>query len=417
MHFKFIAVTKKSTKDRLLAAALDLFAERGVTETTTKAVAERAQVNEVTLFRYFGNKHGLLLAVMEDAAIFARLGKALVEPANAQASFSQTLKEYSRASLQSLTRVQKLIHSLIGEADRYPLENRLALGRGLMQTNQSVAQSLAKAIAQEGLQSYFPPEQLASLLHGLLLGYFTIQSTSEGNVLWEGREEFLESLVALFLRGAVVSPAQTPAIAAAKQIDIDSQGERVADLPAYLVRSILQRAKKLGRQHYALAYIAFGAGLSVPEILHLERSHSISETQQHLLQINWGAVRQVPLNQWILGKRYGSGGNNPLTQWLRNRKDDRPNIFIDRREQPLSEAELQNIWQAIAENLLTPQGRSPTIEQARQTWCVEMLMKGMELENLSLLSGMSVEQLQPFAQRAREKAAIEAAQRLDRKAE
>ena len=50
---------RKSTKARLIEAALDLFAERGVTETTTKAVAERAQVNEVTLFRNFGNKYRL----------------------------------------------------------------------------------------------------------------------------------------------------------------------------------------------------------------------------------------------------------------------------------------------------------------------------------------------------------------------
>ncbi len=69
-----MSLQKKSTKTRLIEAALDLFAERGVTETTTKAVAERAQVNEVTLFRHFGNKHGLLLAVMEDYAVFAQLG-------------------------------------------------------------------------------------------------------------------------------------------------------------------------------------------------------------------------------------------------------------------------------------------------------------------------------------------------------
>jgi len=160
-----MAVSKKSTKTRLLEAALDLFAEKGVTETTTKAVAERAGVNEVTLFRYFGNKSGLLFAVMEEARVFTRLGRTLVEQAGSTASISETLENYSRVSLQALDRAQKLVHSVVGEAHRYPLENRLTLGQGLMQMNQYVARYLEEGIVKEGLQSNFPPEKLASLLH------------------------------------------------------------------------------------------------------------------------------------------------------------------------------------------------------------------------------------------------------------
>jgi len=37
-----------------------LFAAQGMTETTTREIAELAEVNEVTLFRHFGNKHNLL---------------------------------------------------------------------------------------------------------------------------------------------------------------------------------------------------------------------------------------------------------------------------------------------------------------------------------------------------------------------
>jgi len=409
-----MAVSKKSTKTRLLEAALDLFAEKGVTETTTKAVAERAGVNEVTLFRYFGNKSGLLFAVMEEARVFTRLGRTLVEQAGSTASISETLENYSRVSLQALDRAQKLVHSVVGEAHRYPLENRLTLGQGLMQMNQYVARYLEEGIVKEGLQSNFPPEKLASLLHEMLLGYFILQSAS-ADAVWEGQEDFLESLGVLFSKGAIFSSPETAAVFETQRFSVTEN--RAADLPAHLVRSLFQRAKKLGRQPYALVYILFGAGLSVEEIVHLERSHSIGEPQQHLLQINSGAVRQVPLNQWIMGKRYGSPSNNPLTQWLKHRKDDRSALLINQQEQPMSRTEILNLWQAIAGELLTPQGRSPAIKQAQHTWCVDMLLKGIEVETLSLLSGMTVEELQPFARRAKEKAAIEAAQRLDRKIE
>ncbi|AFZ37007.1 transcriptional regulator, TetR family [Stanieria cyanosphaera PCC 7437] len=408
-----MSAQKKSTKTRLIEAALDLFAEKGVTETTTKAVAERAQVNEVTLFRHFGNKHGLLLAVMEDSAMFARLGKALVEQANSKESVSHALKDYAKVSLQALERVPELVRSLVGEAGQYPVENRLALGRGVAQANTYIAQHLAKAIAIEGLQSRFPPEKLASLLNGLLLGYFVINSISEGDPLWEGQDDFLESLMELFLQGAILSPIATSVTTATKTYS--AQVATVTDLPANLVHSIFQQAKKQGRQDYALVYLLFGAGLSPQEVINLKRSHLISEPQQYLLEINGNPIRQVPLNQWIMGKRYGFSQNNPLTQWLKSRKDNQLTMFINQEQQPLSESELQALWQDWTEGLLTPQGESPSIEQTRQTWCVEMLLKGIELEDLSILSGIEVEDLQPYARRAREKLAIEQAHLLDQK--
>jgi len=48
---------------RILDAASELFAERGYASTTTRAIAERAGVNEVTLFRKFQNKRGILEAL------------------------------------------------------------------------------------------------------------------------------------------------------------------------------------------------------------------------------------------------------------------------------------------------------------------------------------------------------------------
>jgi len=52
-----------STTERLLAAAAQIIAERGYAATTTRAIAEQAGVNEVTLFRQFGSKQGLIRAL------------------------------------------------------------------------------------------------------------------------------------------------------------------------------------------------------------------------------------------------------------------------------------------------------------------------------------------------------------------
>lgn len=59
---------ERETRQSILDAAAELIGERGYRATTTRAIAERAGVNEVTLFRHFGNKKGLLEALCEQWA-------------------------------------------------------------------------------------------------------------------------------------------------------------------------------------------------------------------------------------------------------------------------------------------------------------------------------------------------------------
>ena len=48
-----------STKERIMDAALHLFSSLGYHKTTTKHISRLANVNEVTIFRIFGNKENL----------------------------------------------------------------------------------------------------------------------------------------------------------------------------------------------------------------------------------------------------------------------------------------------------------------------------------------------------------------------
>jgi AcrR family transcriptional regulator len=406
-----MSTPRKSTKARLIEAALDLFAERGVTETTTKAVAERAQVNEVTLFRNFGNKYRLLLAVIQDSAVFAKLVHALVEQANAEDNVADFLQEYAQESLRTLNKAPDLVRSIIGEAGNYPVENRIALGKGLSEVNRYVAKYLEEAIAKENLSSDLTPEQIVNLFNFSLLGYFIVESSTEDYNYLSDHNNFLETLVTLFLQGFFTS--DTSRVTETSIVKVEPA--EIADLPASLVRSLFKKAKRTGKQEYALIYVLFASGLSLVEVLHLERPHSVVEPQQHLLQVNYGHERQVPLNQWVMGFRYGSSTINPLIQWLKSRKDEQAAIFINDVGDAMNAAELQAIWRNLTTDLLTPQGEPPEINQARQTWCVEMLMRGMELEDLSILGGIDIEHLKQYAQRARNKAALESAARLDKR--
>ncbi|MBN1642936.1 MAG: TetR/AcrR family transcriptional regulator [Anaerolineae bacterium] len=54
-------------RSEILAAAAEVFAERGYAGTTTRAIAEAADVAEGTLYNYFGGKREILLAVANEA--------------------------------------------------------------------------------------------------------------------------------------------------------------------------------------------------------------------------------------------------------------------------------------------------------------------------------------------------------------
>jgi AcrR family transcriptional regulator len=56
--------THEGTDDRILDAAMELFSDLGYAGTTTRAIAARAGVNEVTLFRNFGSKRNLFVAAI-----------------------------------------------------------------------------------------------------------------------------------------------------------------------------------------------------------------------------------------------------------------------------------------------------------------------------------------------------------------
>jgi AcrR family transcriptional regulator len=56
------------TRQRIVQAAAQVFGEKGYARATTRALASAAGINEVTLFRHFGNKQNLFAAVIDEYA-------------------------------------------------------------------------------------------------------------------------------------------------------------------------------------------------------------------------------------------------------------------------------------------------------------------------------------------------------------
>ncbi|MEM6597273.1 MAG: TetR family transcriptional regulator [Cyanobacteria bacterium P01_C01_bin.69] len=388
-----------------MRSALQLFIAQGLSATTTKEIAESAGVNEVTLFRQFGSKQGLLLAVLKEAPIVKSMQAALSDIEEASAP----LVAYGSTSLKLLGEMPELVRSLIGETSQFPPENQQALGQVLQQANQQTVSYLQSSQVTHPNLSI---EELASLLNTLIVGYAVISSSSGGQTLWKNQAEFLTAAEKLFLSSAKGIEGSSPTY---KTVDSKATATAVMDLPAEMVRSLFQTAKKKGPQAYALIYVLFGAGLSAEEVVGLTRSQIFASKNQHLLSLSGSMARQVPVNRWIMGNRYGTYLKNPLTQWIKSRSDDQPEVFIGKSGKAMTVAELIALWSSTLDGTEPILGRSPVPFHARQTWCIELLTKGMSLENLSLLSGIGISDLSPYAKRAKERAALEAAMAIDQK--
>lgn len=422
MVHALMSVSRIPTRQRIVNTALELFASKGITETTTRQIADFAQVNEVTLFRHFGNKHGLLLAVLQECLqkylVLAQVGESLmVSDISSQSDLRRFLKYYIQSSLRALESVPELVRSLVGEAGQYPLESRQALAQGINQVNQTIATAINDVLVNSRLQYSLPPIKLANLLNTCILGYAVITLTSDVQAIWRDRDEFVSTLVDMFVQEVIPT----------------AQARPIIDIPEEIVREILMQAKKCGAKDYAIAYLLFGGGITAINLTRLrlkdyqiQANHGILLTQKsHAEATDDG--RSVPLNQKILGHRYGSATNNPLSAYLKlrrndlkkelkdlkNNNNDTEAMFLSCDRKSLSLEEIEQLWSRWTQPYRNLDGSALTIDQARHTWCIEMLARGIDVDSFCIISGINAKELQAYQIRLNQKLAIDKAIALD----
>ncbi len=88
------------TRERILEAALDLFGERGLTGTTVRDIATRAEANVAAISYHFGGKDELYRAVAEraisgiESGVRGRMGPMLANPPRDPASALKGLETF-----------------------------------------------------------------------------------------------------------------------------------------------------------------------------------------------------------------------------------------------------------------------------------------------------------------------------------
>lgn len=115
----------RSARKRLtiLSAGRDLFLSNGYQGTSVDQIAASAEVSKQTVYKHFGDKHELLLAIVNNAlestvTPFLDRIKALADTADLEADLTELAADYLRAVLQEP--VVQLRRLVVGEANRVP---------------------------------------------------------------------------------------------------------------------------------------------------------------------------------------------------------------------------------------------------------------------------------------------------------
>jgi AcrR family transcriptional regulator len=105
-----------SAAEKLLDAAIVVFSRSGIGSATTREIAKEAGVNEVTLFRNFQNKQGLLSAVLERAFLPSVEQRSLPgKTVGTGASLEDVLMEFAAVDFERKQRNIALMRVLLGE--------------------------------------------------------------------------------------------------------------------------------------------------------------------------------------------------------------------------------------------------------------------------------------------------------------
>ena len=193
---------------RILLAAAQVFSEQGYKGATTRMIARRAGVNEVTIFRQFGSKQHLLASAVAQAATLTGLEAALSE--GRPADLRQELTRLSRRYLERLAAERGLLLMTLSSAERLP-EARQALGLAFQRQQSALAaylrQKLDPAFAAE-----LDLEHASRCLLDLLLAAALTQALSAEPPSHAALDATASALTDFFLRAIEGKSASGPLV-------------------------------------------------------------------------------------------------------------------------------------------------------------------------------------------------------------
>jgi AcrR family transcriptional regulator len=185
----------EETRQRILLATREIFAQKGSRATTTREVADRAEVNEATLFRHFGTKQQLLQAMLDQFCLPKEGELSFVDQLHGP--IEEQLRQICRAGIARITEKRDLICVSLMEDSLNP-DAGSPVWRAPQVAQRKLADFMRQRIEAGELQG--DPDDLARAFMCLMFAYVISPR------IWpnapDDRERVVELFVEIFLNGA-----------------------------------------------------------------------------------------------------------------------------------------------------------------------------------------------------------------------
>lgn len=187
----------EETRDRITQAALGVFSTKGYAGATTREIATAAGVNEVTLFRHFGNKARLLVAVMENYSAIPVIVDTLQH--DLTGNYRQDLKTIAMHILALWEQRKQLIMIMMMEAQHHPQEVKM-----LTHVPRKVREYLSEYLQGLSQKGIVKPVNFVASSQAFVSGLFAYFLTSKlfgADFHPYSTEEYVDNFVEIFVSG------------------------------------------------------------------------------------------------------------------------------------------------------------------------------------------------------------------------
>ncbi|OGO61881.1 MAG: hypothetical protein A2032_05505 [Chloroflexi bacterium RBG_19FT_COMBO_49_13] len=181
-------------KSTILYAAGRLFAEKGYHRTTTKDIAEAADVSEGTIYNYFISKDDLLFGIMTELTESGKLGEQL------QSSYLEGPREFLLTILQQryefLQKNGDMLQAVLSEILVNP-ELRRRYYEELIIPSQELLEHHLRERIERGQIRLIDPSIAARILLAMLSGLFILQVVGDSVIRseWETIAQLLTDIL------------------------------------------------------------------------------------------------------------------------------------------------------------------------------------------------------------------------------
>ena len=189
---------QEDTRQRILAAAMQLFGQVGYARAATRAIAKAAGVNEVTLFRHFGSKKNLLMACVQ---VFNEASFAGTFESELTGDYAADILRMARRQTRDTANNMELLRLLISDAYSIPelREMILAGGRG---NASRLTDYFQRQIDAGVVRQDVPAEAMESAFDGMFSWVVILENLFRGGPSpWLPPDEQVRSMADIFIQG------------------------------------------------------------------------------------------------------------------------------------------------------------------------------------------------------------------------